>query len=41
MREQFDERSWLIWLGKVRMIVITLLFSIELAVATLTPTNLP
>ena len=41
MREQFDERSWLIWLGKVRLIVITLLFSIELAVATLTPTNLP
>jgi two-component system sensor histidine kinase PilS (NtrC family) len=41
MGEQFNERSWLIWLGKVRLIVITLLFSIELAVTTLTPTNLP
>jgi two-component system sensor histidine kinase PilS (NtrC family) len=41
MREQFNERSWLVWLGKVRLIVITLLFGIELAVATLTPTNLP
>ncbi len=41
MREEFNERSWLVWLAKVRIIVITLLFGIELAVAVLTPTNLP
>lgn len=41
MREEFNERSWLIWLSKVRIIVITLLFGIELAVAVLTPTSLP
>ena len=41
MAEQFNERTWLIWLGKVRIIVITFLFGIELAVAVLTPTNLP
>ncbi len=41
MHEEFNERGWLIWLGKVRIIVITFLFGIELAVAVLTPTNLP
>jgi two-component system sensor histidine kinase PilS (NtrC family) len=41
MEERFNERSWLIWLGKVRIIVITFLFGIELAVAVLNPTNLP
>ncbi len=41
MGEQFNERSWLIWLGKVRIIIITFVFGIELAVAVLTPTNLP
>ncbi len=41
MHEEFQERSWLIWLGKVRIIAITFLFGIELAVAVLTPTNLP
>jgi two-component system, NtrC family, sensor histidine kinase PilS len=41
MGEQFNERSWLIWLGKVRIIIITLVFGIELAVAVLTPTYLP
>jgi two-component system sensor histidine kinase PilS (NtrC family) len=41
MREEFNERAWLIWLSKVRIIVITLLFGIELAVAVLTPTSLP
>lgn len=41
MGEQFNERGWLIWLGKVRIIVITFVFGIELAVAVLTPTNLP
>jgi two-component system sensor histidine kinase PilS (NtrC family) len=41
MRSQFQERNWLIWFAKVRIIVITFLLGIELAVATLTPTNLP
>ncbi len=41
MAEQFNERTWLVWLGKVRIIVITFLFGIELAVAVLNPTNLP
>ena len=41
MGEQFNERSWLIWLGKVRIIIITFVFGIELAVAVLTPTYLP
>ncbi len=41
MRADFQERNWLIWLAKVRIIVITFVFGIELAVAVLTPTNLP
>jgi two-component system sensor histidine kinase PilS (NtrC family) len=41
MGEQSNDRNWLVWLGKVRIIVITLLFGIELAVSVLTPTNLP
>lgn len=41
MGEQFNERSWLIWLGKVRIIIITFVFGIELAVTVLTPTYLP
>jgi len=41
MRTDFNERTWLIWLGKVRIIVITFLLGIELAVSVLTPTNLP
>ncbi len=41
MEEQFNERTWLIWLGKVRIIVVTFLFGIELAIADLTATNLP
>ena len=41
MAEQFNERTWLVWLGKVRIIVITFLFGIELAIAVLIPTNLP
>ena len=38
-----QQRTWLIWLAKVRIIVITFLFGIEFAISTLTPagTNLP
>lgn len=41
MPEVLHENTWLAWLAKVRVIVITFLFGIELAVAVLTPTNLP
>ena len=37
----FNERTWLTWLVKVRIIIITFLLGIELAVATLTPSNVP
>jgi two-component system, NtrC family, sensor histidine kinase PilS len=37
----FDERSWLAWLVKVRVIIITFLVGIELAITRLTPTPLP
>jgi len=36
-----DERTWLTWLAKVRIIVITFLLGIELAITRLTPTPLP
>ena len=37
----FDERTWLAWLVKVRILILTLLLGIELAVARLTPSSLP
>jgi two-component system sensor histidine kinase PilS (NtrC family) len=37
----FDERSWLAWLVKVRIIILTFLLGIELAIARLTPSTLP
>ena len=37
----FDERSWLGWLVKVRILIITFLVGIELAITRLTPTQLP
>ncbi len=37
----FDERSWLGWLVKVRVLIITFLVGIELAITRLTPTHLP
>ncbi len=37
----FNERTWLEWLARVRVIIITFLFGIELAVVNFTPTNLP
>src|SRR5258708_20283728 len=41
MQPIFDERLWLAWLAKVRLIILTLLFGIELAIARLTPNSLP
>jgi two-component system, NtrC family, sensor histidine kinase PilS len=37
----FDERSWLGWLVKVRILIITFLVGIELAITRLTPSLLP
>jgi two-component system sensor histidine kinase PilS (NtrC family) len=37
----FDERSWLGWLVKVRVLIITFLVGIELAITRLTPAQLP
>jgi two-component system, NtrC family, sensor histidine kinase PilS len=41
MQSMFDERLWLAWVAKVRIITLTLLFGIELAIARLTPNPLP
>jgi len=35
----FDERTWLSWLVKVRIIIITFLLGIGLAIIRLTHTN--
>jgi len=41
MQRMFDERVWLEWLVKVRVIVLTFLLGIELAITQFTPTPLP
>lgn len=41
MSRSFDERSWLTWLVKVRIIIITFLLVIGLGVIRLTHTNIP
>jgi len=41
MQSTFDERNWLAWLVKVRILILTFLLGIQLAVAQLTPTRLP
>src|SRR5262249_12154413 len=41
MQSMFDERLWLAWLVKVRIIILTVLLGIELAIARLTPSPLP
>ena len=41
MQSTFDERNWLAWLVKVRILILTVLLGIELAVAQFTPTPLP
>jgi len=37
----FDQRQWLAWLVKVRILVLTCLLGIELAIAQLTPSGFP
>ncbi len=41
MQSTFDERQWLQWLVKTRVIVLTFLLGIELAITQFTPTLLP
>ena len=41
MQSTFDERNWLAWLVKVRILILTFLLGIQLAVAQLSPTPLP
>jgi two-component system sensor histidine kinase PilS (NtrC family) len=41
MQSTFDERNWLAWLVKVRILILTFLLAIQLAVAELTSTRLP
>jgi two-component system sensor histidine kinase PilS (NtrC family) len=41
MQSTFDERNWLAWLVKVRILILTFLLGIQLAIARLTPTRLP
>ena len=41
MQNEFKERTWLAWLSKVRIIVVTFLLAIELAIIRLTDTAVP
>jgi len=41
MQSTFDERIWLAWLVKVRILILIFLLAIQLAVAHLTPAPLP
>ena len=41
MQSTFDERNWLAWLVKVRILILTFLLGIQLAVSESTPTRLP
>ena len=41
MQTTFDERNWLAWLVKVRILILTFLLGIELVVAELSQTPLP
>jgi two-component system sensor histidine kinase PilS (NtrC family) len=38
---KFNERAWLAWLVKVRIIIISFLLAVELLIVYLTPTNVP
>ena len=41
MQSTFDERNWLAWLVKVRILILTFLLAIQLTVAHLTPAPFP
>ena len=38
---KFNERSWLAWLVKVRVLIISFLLAVELLIVNLTPNNVP
>ena len=38
---RFNERAWLTWLIKVRVIIISFLLAVELLIVNLTPNNVP
>jgi two-component system, NtrC family, sensor histidine kinase PilS len=38
---RFNERAWLAWLVKVRVIIISFLLAVELLIVNLTPNNVP
>src|SRR5579859_1786510 len=39
MQNELNDRAWLSWMGKVRIIIVTFLLGIELAIMQLTPNN--
>ncbi|HKD14402.1 MAG TPA: hypothetical protein VKE71_07610, partial [Candidatus Angelobacter sp.] len=39
MGTKFNERSWLAWLVKVRVVIISFLLAVELLIVNLTPNN--
>src|SRR5215831_19200465 len=41
MGTKFNERSWLAWLVKVRVIIVSFLLAVELLIVNLTPNNVP
>jgi len=41
MQSTFDERNWLTWLVKIRIIILTFLFGIELTVARMAESTVP
>jgi two-component system sensor histidine kinase PilS (NtrC family) len=41
MQSTFDDRNWLAWLVKVRILILTFLLGIQLAIAEFTPTRFP
>jgi len=41
MQSMFDERQWLAWLVKVRILILTFLLGLQLAIAQLTPVSFP
>ena len=41
MQSMFDERQWLAWLVKVRILILTSLLGLQLAIAQLTPATFP
>ena len=41
MQSAFEDRVWLVWLVKVRILILTVLLGIELAIAQFTPVAFP